>query len=432
MPNQDNSPDGMTNSKTHSKYTEKSETERIFSVFQTFNKDAEELNSSSASNAPGDHESVLTMSSIGQLGRFGNQIFQYAFLRICAKESGARVECPPWIGQSLFGHQDATITNRLPPAIEQEDSKETLFEMIPEFIPYLEKLAKAKSIRVGAEALNSGIYNVDLWVFFQLHGQVFSPYREYFCSLFQPVDDLKSALEDGLNILRSKGKTIIGIHLRRGDYITEPRVGFTLVFPSKWYCQWLEGVWDGLEDPVLFLCSDDLDSVLPDFEKFSPLTFRDLDVKLPDRIKDLDIEFYIDFFMLSRCDVVCTSNSNFSFVACMLNDHAKMFVRPTWNFSTKFVTFDPWDSEPLLWLGGKQPKFFKSLADILYITYVTQGIWGMLKSLFLYVPKSCIKSFRIRVYLGRQVQGFAGVFKSLLYMLGWHSVWQQLDKDISE
>jgi len=159
MPNQDNSPDDMTNSKTYSKYTEKSETERVFSVFQTFNKDAEELNSSSASNAPGDPESVLTMSSIGQLGRFGNQLFQYAFLRICAKESGARVECPPWIGQSLFGHQDATITNRLPPAIEQEDSKETLFEMIPEFIPYLEKLAKAKSIRVRAEALNSGIYN---------------------------------------------------------------------------------------------------------------------------------------------------------------------------------------------------------------------------------------------------------------------------------
>jgi hypothetical protein len=106
------------------------------------------------------------MSSIGQLGRFGNQLFQYAFLRICASESGSTVECPPWIGQSLFGHQDATITKRLPPAIEKKDEEETLFDMIPEFIPYLEKLANAKSIRVGAEALNSGIYDVDLWGFF--------------------------------------------------------------------------------------------------------------------------------------------------------------------------------------------------------------------------------------------------------------------------
>lgn len=263
--------------------------------------------------------------------------------------------------------------------------------------------------------------------FFQFHSQIFRPYREYFCSLFQPVDDLKLALEDGLNILRSKGKTIVGIHIRRGDYITEPWVGFTLIFPSKWYCQWLEEVWDELEDPVLLLCSDDLNSILPDFEKFAPITFRDLDVKLPDRIKDLDIEFYIDFFMLSRCDVVCTSNSNFSFVACMLNDNAKIFVRPNWDFSDKFVAFDPWDSEPLLWLGGEQPKFFKSLADVACITYLTQGIWAMLKSLFVYVPKSRIKSFGIRVYLGYQVQGFVGIFKSLLYTLGWQSAWQQLD-----
>ncbi len=212
-----------------------------------------------------------------------------------------------------------------------------------------------------------------------------------FRSLFQPVSDLKSALEDGLSILRSKGKTIVGIHIRRGDYIKEPRVGFTLVFPTKWYCEWLEEIWNDLEDPVLLLCSDDLDSVIHDFDEFSPVTWRDLDIKLPERMKDLDIEFYIDFFMLSNCDIVVTSNSNFSFVACMLNQRAKMFVRPHWDFSTKFTIFDPWDSEPLLWLGGDRPKFFKSFIDILYMTYVTQGFWAMLKSLFLYLPKSRIK-----------------------------------------
>jgi hypothetical protein len=215
-----------------------------------------------------------------------------------------------------------------------------------------------------------------------------------------------------------------GIHIRRSDYITEPRVGFTLVFPSEWYCQWLEGVWDELEDPVLFLCSDDLDKILPDFEKFSPVTSKDLDVRLPDRIKDLEVDFYSDFFMLSHCDVVCISNSNFSFVACMLNDRAKTFFRPHWDFSTKFAVFDPWDSEPLLWLGGNQPKFLKSLVDVLHTTYFTQGLWAMLKSIFVYVPKSRIKGLGIRAYLGYQVQGIVGVLKSLLYTLGWRSVWK--------
>lgn len=413
MSNQDNSPEVIANPN----YTSKSETERVFSVFDGFKKDADKTTSSLINEDTSDRQTVLTMSSIGQLGRFGNQLFQYAFLRICAEKSGAKVECPPWIGQTLFGHNDAPISKRLPPAIERKGEGESLFDVIPEFIPYLEKIAETKSSRVGSEVLETGLANVDLWGFFQFHTRCLKPHQQYFRSLFQPVSDLKSALEDGLHILRFKGKTIVGIHIRRGDYIKEPRLGFTLVFPTKWYCEWLEEIWDKLEDPVLLLCSDDLDRIIDDFDKFSPITAKDLKVKLPERVKDLDIEFCIDFFMLSNCDIVVTSNSNFSFVACMLNDRAKMFVRPHWDFSTKFAVFDPWDSEPLLWLGDRQSKFVKSLPDVLYITYVTQGFWAMLKCLFVYVPQSLIKGWAIRAYLGYQIKGIFGVLKSLLYIL---------------
>jgi hypothetical protein len=105
----------------------------------------------------------LTMSSLGRLGRFGNQIFQYAFLRICANESGARVECPPWIGQKLFGHADAPISRCLRPAIERGEFVESLFDLIPEFVPYLERLAELESCRIGSEALRNVPQNVDLW-----------------------------------------------------------------------------------------------------------------------------------------------------------------------------------------------------------------------------------------------------------------------------
>lgn len=220
-----------------SKYSTKSETERVFSVFDTFQKDAVNTLATSTDATTTSVEPVLTMSCLGQLGRFGNQLFQYAFLRICAEKSGSRVECPSWIGQTLFGHQDAPISQRLPPAIECLDVGESLFDIIPEFIPYLENIADAKSYRVGSEALEHGITNVDIWGFFQFHTRLLAPYKEYFRSLFQPVSELKSPLEDGLNILRSKGKTIVGIHIRRGDYITEPQVGFTLAFPAKWYCE---------------------------------------------------------------------------------------------------------------------------------------------------------------------------------------------------
>jgi len=396
-----------------SKYSLKSETERVLDVFDTFQKDAVKTLSASTDVTATSFDPVLTMSCLGQLGRFGNQLFQYAFLRICAENSGSRVECPSWIGQTLFGHKDAPISQRLPPVIERLDVGESLFDIIPEFIPYLEKIADAKSSRVGSEALEHGITNFDIWGFFQFHTRLLAPYKEYFRSLLEPVRELKSPLEDGLNILRSKGKTIVGIHIRRGDYITEPQVGFTLLFPAKWYCEWLDGIWNELDNPVLFLCSDDLDSILPDFLKFAPVTWKDLEVKLPESMKDLNIDFYIDFFIFSKCDVVCISNSNFSFVACMLNEHGKIFVRPHWDFSTKFTVFDPWNSEPLLWLGNNQSKFFKRFLDILHITYVTQGIKAMLKCMFIYLPKSWLKFWGLRVYLAYQIQGVIGIFKSL-------------------
>lgn len=405
-------------------YSNKSETERVFNVFDTFQKDAADTKSISINSTATLTEPVLTMSSLGQLGRFGNQLFQYAFLRICAKNSGARVECPPWIGQTLFGHKDALISNQLPPAIERRNVGGNLFDIIPEFIPFIEKIADAKSSRISSEALEHGLANVDLWGFFQFPTRLIKPHKEYFCSLFQPVEELKSPLDNGLNFLRSQGKNIIGIHIRRGDYITETRARFTLVFPAKWYCEWLDKIWDELEDPVLFLCSDDIDSILPEFERFSPVTWSDLGIKLPEKMNELNINFYIDFFILSNCDVVCISNSSFSFIPCMLNERGKLFVRPHWDFSTKFTVFDPWESEPLLRLRDKEPKVFKSFTDILYVTYVTQGIWAMLKCIFIYIPKSRFEGWRLRAYLGYKIQGIVGVSKSFLYTLGWRSVWK--------
>jgi Glycosyl transferase family 11 len=346
------------------------------------------------------------MSSIGKLGRFANQIFQYAFLRICAEKSGARVEYPAWIGQTLFGHQDAPISKRLLPEIElKQDAEQGLFDVVPALIPYIEKLADAKSVRIGSDALDTGVVNVDLWGFFQFHTRYLKPHQQYFRSLFQPVDDLKLALDDGLKLLRSKGKTIVGIHLRRSDYLTGPRAGFTLVFPTKWYCEWLESIWAELTDPVLLLCSDDLDGILDDFAKFSPVTSRDLNIQLPVGMEELD--FYTDFYMLSQCDVVCSSNSNFSFVACMINQQAQMFVRPHWNFSSRFISFDPWDSDPLLYVGNP-PKFLKKLTDIITNTYATQGMWETLKSVFIYVPISIIKGSLMRAYLRYQINGIIG------------------------
>ena len=408
------------------KYARKSETDRGISVFKTFQKDADRIRTTSENNTKISNQPVISMSSLGDLGRFGNQLLQYAFLKVCAKKSNSRMECSSWIGQTLFGLEDAPISKRLPLAVEKSYYGPNLFDYIPEFIPYIEKLSHQNSFRIpGEEIIESDLTNVDLWGFFQVHTHYLQPYKEEIRSWFEPVSDLKSALLDGLEILRSEGKTIVGVHIRRGDFYSVPMAGFTLVVPSKWWCEWLESIWDELENPVLFLCSDDLDNVIDDFKQFSPITYKDLNIQLPERMKDLDIGFYIDFYLFSNCDIAGISNSIFSFTACMLNERGTKFFRPTWNFSEKFAEFDPWNSVPLLHIGDPiKPKSFKSYGDAVYTTRITQGIWGMLKFIFIYYPKNSLKTWMIRGFLGYQIQGVLGVLKSLLYTLGWRNIWE--------
>lgn len=417
-------------------YNPASETDRVLGILELYNNHAKYIRALSHVTSQPYIQPTLTMSFLGNLGRFGNQIFQYAFLRICAKNAGAKVECSPWIGQILFDHTDAPVSKRLTPAIEYREIGrdrrigESFFDYIPEYIPYIEKVSGAPCSRVDSNFLESGLMNVDLWGFFQFHTRYLRPYKAYFRDLFQPVSDLSDSLERSLNLLRANGKTIVGVHVRRGEYLTFPQPRYALPVPSQWYCHWLANLWPTLDNPVLFLCSDDINSVLPDFEAFSPITLKDLDVQLPARFRDLKLAFYADFFMLSHCDVVATSNSTFGFAACMLNKQGTHFVRPDWNADEKFVRFDPWDSTPLLYIQDEGARFSKRLRDIARVAYVNNGIWGALKSVFLYAPLGYAKLSGLRFFLAYKTNGIRGILKTSLSPLGISLPWQNQHKKL--
>ena len=68
------------------KYAGKPETDKGFSVFKTFKEDADVIRNNFNDNTINPDEAVISMSSLGDLGRFGNQLLQYAFVRVCAKK----------------------------------------------------------------------------------------------------------------------------------------------------------------------------------------------------------------------------------------------------------------------------------------------------------------------------------------------------------
>ncbi|WP_082349210.1 TIGR03032 family protein [Planktothricoides sp. SR001] len=255
---------------------------------------------------------AIAMSTLGRNGRFGNQLFQYAFLKLYAKQNDLRVETPKWIGQTLFGHRDPMISRHYPEVREISN-----------------KLSNARIPQA-----KKTFQNVDFWGFFQYHTSYYKPERDYWRSLFQPVPEIRTCMEVAIARLRSRGKTIVGLHLRRGDYGRK----YFFVAPSQWYLDWLKQIWHTLENPVLFIASGELETVIKDFAAYHPITYKDLGVTLP------EAEFYPDFYILSHCDRVAISNSSFSFVACMMNEQATQFVRPHLP-SQKLISFDPWDSE---------------------------------------------------------------------------------------
>ena len=59
-------------------------------------------------------QNIITMTKLGQMGRFGNQVFQYMFLKTYARRHGLKVQVPKWIGNDLFGTTDPVPTQQFP------------------------------------------------------------------------------------------------------------------------------------------------------------------------------------------------------------------------------------------------------------------------------------------------------------------------------
>jgi len=268
----------------------------------------------STMQAQNSHWPVITMSALGKFGRFGNQLFQYASLRIYAKKYNLRTETPKWIGQRLFGCYDPLIQKKLP-----------LVEVPNKLVPFWED-----PTFYAKQPLTS----VDLKGYFQYHTKYYVKYKEHLRSLFSPLPEIEAKMRIGLESLCSKGKTLVGLHLRRGDFGHHHH----FIAPSQWYKEWLKGFWETLEDPVLFIASDEPEKVVSDFVEYKPVTSAQLGMELA------EAPFYPDFYILTQCDAVAISNSTFSFVACMLNKRGKIFARPTLS-NRKLIPFDPWNSE---------------------------------------------------------------------------------------
>lgn len=51
----------------------------------------------------------MTIINAALIGRFGNQLFQYAYARALSEKAGSELRTPPWVGQQIFEISDPPI-----------------------------------------------------------------------------------------------------------------------------------------------------------------------------------------------------------------------------------------------------------------------------------------------------------------------------------
>lgn len=149
---------------------------------------------------------------------------------------------------------------------------------------------------------------------------------------------------DSTNIQMSQtisGSNGISIHIRRGDYITNPRAHTHHgVCPLEYYSKAIEFIVEKCSDPHFFIFSDDHEWVKRNLKLPYPHTFM---------TQNQDSHAHIDMWLMSLCKHHIIANSSFSWWGAWLSTYGnKVVIAPKkWVNDT---TIDTSDLIPDEWL----------------------------------------------------------------------------------
>lgn len=280
-----------------------------------------------------DTSARITMRELGRHGQWGNQLFEYMFIRVAAKRLGINYEVPIWAGQRIFGHKDPPITSTFATVRETYSDAELVIFSPP--VPF-------KQLDV--------LINRNFHGYGQFHMSWYAPDKAFIQQLFEAVPPIAPKMQQAMARLRQRGKTVIAFHIRRSD---AGRLLFHLT-PVTWYLQWLRDNWKRFEDPVLYIASED-PTVAEYFVHYAPVMMEDIGIVPKDKPADYfyphgkqfthvrQLDFFTDWYVLQHCDVMVASDSTFSFSAAVANTALKECWRSRLS-TQQFELIDPWDS----------------------------------------------------------------------------------------
>jgi hypothetical protein len=255
---------------------------------------------------------MITFKKLGKLGRFGNQLFQYAGTRLYAEAHGFGHAFPYWIGSDIFEDIPSyTLTeywySRFLPTRQLSDLE---FYTPWQKARFILGLAKTLPETVSLEKLYAQPQNNISILSYLQDPRSLSLLREHKDTV-RSWFHFKKEIDDVLRGAMKQYEPWIGVHIRRGDIVKR---GMTV--PQERFSELLETLRKGRN---VFIASDD-PNLHTQFTDYQPIRPRNPLPGLPDDI--------FDFWMLMNAETIIGCGSTFSWWAAYLGNRNDYYSAP--------------------------------------------------------------------------------------------------------
>ena len=248
---------------------------------------------------------MIGFNHLGRLGRFGNQMFQYAALRGIAANSNTNFCLPKWDSEVNDGLGNMLRTE-LFDCFKMESVNNLNIQLIDSDRP---------TVPESGFNFDPKIFNCDdwisLWGFFQSE-KYFKNVEDIIREDFTFRDEILHPCQDMMQGILEEGK-VIGIHIRRKDYLTNPNHHFVGI---DYYTKGLQKF---PNDTNVLVFSDD------------PKWCHEQSLFDDDRFMISENDSgYIDMCLMSMCTDFIIGNSSFSWWAAWLGNRGKVIAPKNW------------------------------------------------------------------------------------------------------
>jgi hypothetical protein len=265
----------------------------------------------------------ISMRHLSDGGGFANQLFRYSTLKLYALRHGLAPAVPDWTGHHLFGLNDESSQGLDLPQRTYAGFADNDRELWDWDVPPID---------------------IDLAGYFQELPECWRLHRPLLQRMFELAPEHRTALDAWHDAVTDGGRrTLVAIHVRRGDYRTHQSEGFPWIrlVPERWYLDWLRSLWPTLHDPVLYVATDEPEAILPIFREFNPIS---LDhggpvLELPGFVRDFEV--------LKRAGHLALCNSSYSRMAAILAPATQRCFLPSFR-TQSFAPYEPW-IDPAFW-----------------------------------------------------------------------------------